>query len=158
MIYEDGSGVADANSYATLPEAQDYHQARGNDAWGEASPAQQSAALIRATDYIETTYRAVGDPVSLSQGLQWPKLGDWGVPGAIKRATYLLALEALSGPLQGRVERGIRSKTDAMEGLGSNSVTYDDAPDDAFPHVTAMLAGIASLRSASSVWVGRVRK
>lgn len=148
-------------SYATIADATVYHADRGNDAWINASPVEQSSALIRATDYIDTTYRAHGDSLDPAQPLQWPREGQTGVDRRVQRATMILAAEALTGPLQARSERGIKELKQALDGVGSTETVYDDAaPADPYPHVTSLLSDIATLRSdhQPGVWVGRVAK
>ncbi|MHA0319058.1 DnaT-like ssDNA-binding protein [Sphingomonas melonis] len=159
MTPENGTGVTNANSYLTVAQATEFHADRGNDDWADASPAQMATALVRATDYIEATYRAHGDPLAMSQGLQWPRLGDWGLDPRVQRATAILALEALSGPLMGRATRGVKMELVEGDGAGKLQTIYDDAgPEDPFPHATAILSEIASLRASggSSVTGGRV--
>lgn len=160
MIIETGEGLPNADSYASQEDTAIYHSDRGNTQWVMTTDAGQISALIRATDYLDGHYRAHGFPLNPAQGLQWPRAGDGAVPRAVRHATMMLALEALSGPLTGRAERGVKSITESAEGVGSTSTTYDDTlPTDLYPHVTAILSDVATLRSAGrGVWVGRVIK
>lgn len=160
MEIETGQGLPTADSYASPEEAGIYNAARGITAWVLATDAAQAAALVQATDYIEALYRAHSVPLTLGQALQFPTFAD-GLPSRVKRATIVLALDALSGPLAVRATRGIKQENKSLDGVGSTSVTYDDAgPSDPFPHVTAILAPVASLRSAGgdSVVIGRVTR
>lgn len=43
-------------SYGTVSGADTYHAARGNAAWAAGGATPKAAALVRATDYIRTTY------------------------------------------------------------------------------------------------------
>ena len=52
FVTEDGTGLAEANSYVSVAEADAYHADRGNAAWIGEDSAKQSA-LIKATDYLE---------------------------------------------------------------------------------------------------------
>ena len=56
LVVEDGSGLSGANSYATAAQADTYASDRGLSAW-TGDTATKEAALIRATDYLEATYR-----------------------------------------------------------------------------------------------------
>lgn len=79
IVLEDGSGVADANSYAEVTTADAYHSARGNATWTEAStsPDQgKTAALVRATAAIDAAYRMRFPGVRTNgrdQALEWPR-------------------------------------------------------------------------------------
>lgn len=57
MLVEDGSGVIGANSYAPIAFVTSYlsDRARATD-WSAASTADQEAALIAATDYVEARF------------------------------------------------------------------------------------------------------
>lgn len=159
MITENGTGVANANSYLSVADATDYHAERSDDMWADATPSVMAKALVRATDYIEATYRAHGDPLSASQGLQWPRTGDWGLDARVKRATAILAVEALSGPLSVRAKRGVKMEMVEGDGAGKVQTTYDEAaPEDPFPYITSLLSDIAAKRSAAGATVsgGRV--
>jgi hypothetical protein len=160
MIEETGTGVTNANSYSGIAATTTFHADRGNAPWAAANSSAQSSALIVATDYIEATWRANSEPLTTTQDLQWPCAGDTGLDKRVARATMLLALEALSGPLSVRVDRGVKATTESLDGVGSTSITYNDAtPVDPYPHITAILADIATLRSGpNSVWVGRIVK
>lgn len=108
FIVEDGTGVPDANSYASVEEADAYFADRGNTTWAAAQPAAKQAALINATDYIEMRYssRFLGRAEFRDlQSLSFPRYygsyyGTWpSMPANLKRATIEYALRALAGPL-----------------------------------------------------------
>ncbi len=106
--------------YGTIADADAYHAARGNAAWGAAGDADRNAALQRATDYIDGRYRrmtAGGGWVSMFRGartegrgqsLEWPRTGatdaegneipDDEIPTEVKEATYEAALRELASP------------------------------------------------------------
>lgn len=74
---EDGTGKPDANSYVTVEDADAYHSAHLNEGWFVEEPSKKEAALIRATGFIDTTYRArfPGYPSrGRAQALEWPRL------------------------------------------------------------------------------------
>lgn len=137
MTVEDGTGKTNANSYASLEEANAYHLLRGNADWTGADDVKE-AALIRATSYIDGAYsdswpgyRSTG-----TQSLDWPRneaidvdgYHQSGVPTAVKVATIEAALVELvsAGVLTEAQERGgaIISET-----VGPISTTYaNNAP------------------------------
>jgi hypothetical protein len=108
IVVETGAGIPDANSYVALADADAWHADRNNAAWAVAPSIAREAALIVATDYLEAFYSPLWAPSSTAQGLRWPTAGATGVPAPLKAATYLLALEALAGPLIAAGERGTK--------------------------------------------------
>lgn len=73
---EDGTGVAAANSYASVAAADTHHTDRGNTTWTGASNGDKEVALVRATDYVDKRFgrRFRGFRRTKSQGLEWPRL------------------------------------------------------------------------------------
>ena len=69
-------GDSNANSYATLAEANTYHDARlFADAWKTAESTIQEAALKQATRIINSSFRWTGKTVDEDQSLAWPMEG-----------------------------------------------------------------------------------
>lgn len=109
LIAEDGTGLPAANSYASLAFADDYHNLRQNSSWAAATTQARESALVRATDYIETRFRArfMGVKEYRTQSLSWPRnyvydLDGYeidGVPKEIQHATCEYALRALTTPV-----------------------------------------------------------
>lgn len=75
LIKEDGSIVANANSYANASDADTFQADRGRTDWTGASADVKDAALIRATDYIEGRFALsfIGDAIDDVQTLSWPR-------------------------------------------------------------------------------------
>lgn len=99
LIVEDGTGLAGAESYVSLLDADDYHGRRANAAWMTASETAREAALLNATAYIDATYAFSGSPRLTTQSLAWPRAFFTGLPPNLRVATMELALRALDGPL-----------------------------------------------------------
>ena len=110
MIVEDGTIVAGADSLAGLVFADAYLEARGDAAWAALADEAKEAALVRATDHVEGTYRLrwLGYRVSPLQALSWPRadvyIADPGytvgvsiVPVAVQRAVVELAARIGAG-------------------------------------------------------------
>jgi len=68
LVIEDGSGKADAQSYASEAELAAYAQERGITVAGT-----DTELLIQAMDYIETK-NFIGDKNTKEQALQWPRI------------------------------------------------------------------------------------
>lgn len=103
---EDGTGLADSNSYIDIEFADEYHSDRGNEDW-QATDEAKEKLLIKATDYIDMRYGPSfkGQRLeSATQALRFPRAylyndeGDLleGIPAALKKATAEYALRALS--------------------------------------------------------------
>ncbi len=107
IIVEDGTGLANANSYCSEDTLDTYCDDRGITlADGDAE-----AALVRATAWIDNTYRTrfAGWQVRLrAQALQWPRIGVYDLNG-IYVATDSVPIEIV----QATCEAAIRELTEA---------------------------------------------
>lgn len=109
LTVEDGTGLEDANTYASVSETDDYHALRGNAQWDELSNNAKESALVKATDYIDTRWggRFRGSPLESGQALEFPRanLKDrygrdiTGVPDKVKKAAAEYALRAIVSDL-----------------------------------------------------------
>lgn len=110
LVTEDGSGLSNAESYASVPEADAYHAAQGNPAaWSGAATPDKESALRQATSYLDGVYtgRWRGLRAHEAQALAWPRceaIDDDGfliaaasVPVKLKNATAELALKVIGG-------------------------------------------------------------
>lgn len=106
LIVEDGSIVADANSYVDLVFARAYADARGLSLPTDDTELEQQ--LIASMDYLEAQRaRYQGDKTDpLNQELQWPRTGVYidcvafpsdEIPKELKNAQCQLAVEVNSG-------------------------------------------------------------
>lgn len=125
---EDGTGLANADSYISLSDATARHLSLGSAAWAAAaSDTVREQALRRATVYMEQAYRSrwSGQRVNSTQALSWPRYGVvvdcWtvdsdSVPAEIANACADLALKALSDDLNADLTRGVvRKKVGPIE-------------------------------------------
>lgn len=147
LVVENGTGLSNANSYASVATANAYATLRGLTDW-TGTDAVKEAALIRATDYLEATYRNdwQGSRVSATQALSWPRVnvmvdgfvvGDDVVPTAVVNACIELAIRALTeNLLDDQTQRVKREKVDVIE------IEYADGSDPAkrYPMVSRTLA------------------
>lgn len=157
---EDGTVVADANAYITVAYATTYHDDRANTAWATATTATQQAAIIKATDYIEANFLfTTGGVVDTDQTLQWPR---WGaidrngnlfdtneVPGVVKQATAILALEVVNGTA---LNEGTGRKT-KKEKAGPVEVEYSDgsATRTIYWQIYGLLQGLVAARGMGRI-------
>jgi len=156
FIVEDGTGLATANSYVSVAYADDFHSDRGNTSWASATTATQQAALIKATDYVESNYTIITGSVLVStQALQWPRimaidrngfiLDSASVPRVVKDAACILALVVADGTdINAPIER-----TTKREQAGPVEVEYTDnaAARTIYAEVNGLLRGLVSSSS-----------
>jgi hypothetical protein len=145
LIVEDGTGLATAESYSSVAEADQYHSDRGNTTWAPLVTAAKEQALRKATEYMIQTYRQrwASFRTTFVQALDWPRAwvplidapgpyGRWTayvpynvVPVEIKRACSELALISVTSALAPALTR-----TAAREKVGEIDITYDpNAPE-----------------------------
>lgn len=130
FVAEDGTGVANANSYVSVADADAFLHDLDDATWPAKSAEEKQAALIKATAYIEGTYRGtwIGKIKSTAQGLAWPRGGAYdpdgreltGVPKQVKDVVCRLALESFDGDPDATLDRKIQSET-----IGPISTTYE---------------------------------
>ena len=102
FVSEDGTGLATANALTDVAFADEYFTDRNITAWIGTTVVKQ-AALIKATDYIETRFGSLfyGDKKSTTQALSHLRAntttGEF--PVAIKRAVCEYAVRSLTATL-----------------------------------------------------------
>jgi hypothetical protein len=155
LIKENGTGKADANSYADVADGDAYHDGHlYASAWTGAVADRKAAALVMATRLIDAQFQFNGSRTSASQALQWPRAEcrdpDMGlvtlsallpilsncvpydtVPKAVVQATCEMARELL-----------IVDRTAAAPGEGIDTLTT--------AHATHAATGTASDSTSSS--------
>ena len=105
LVIEDGSIVANANSFVTVAEIRAYALARGITV--SATDSEVEPFAIKAMDFIESKEgQFQGSRVSAAQTLPFPRTGvyiygnlvpDTVIPNAAKRAQLQLALDSSQG-------------------------------------------------------------
>jgi hypothetical protein len=74
LIKEDGTGKADANSYASVADGDSYHDGHlYATAWTGASADQKGVALVMASRLIDAEFQFNGTRTTAGQCLQWPR-------------------------------------------------------------------------------------
>lgn len=139
LIVETGSGIAGAESYASVAQASAYHAGRGLTAWDDV--ADKEAALRKATDYMLQNYRLgwKGYRVNPEQALDWPRYecyipgyrlgrqsGDYlvpsnVVPNEVRNACIELALKVTIEELNPDLTQQVLNSK-----VGSISITYSE--------------------------------
>jgi hypothetical protein len=163
FVPETGAGLSNSNSYASVAQADAYWSDRGNAAWAALTTTEKQQALIKATDFIEATYRTAwkGYRILSTQALSWPRVDVTVdgfpipsniVPVPVTNACAELALRSTTAELladQGQTVK--REKVDVLE------VEYQDYsdPTERYPLVNRLL--VPFLLSASSNGFAQVR-
>ncbi len=139
IVVEDGTGKSNANSYISLADANTYHSDRANTSWASAADDARNAALIKAAQWLDGTYRNrwVGMKTDDDQSMCWPRYEAYdedgyyidsdSVPTRISYAQAEAALAIIDGTeLSPALDRGGRVK---REQVGPISTEYfDGAP------------------------------
>lgn len=75
IVVEDGTGLADAETYVSVADCKAYLDARGKTEWGLLDLAVQEASLRNAADYLDAVYgpRLQGYRLKVTQALLWPR-------------------------------------------------------------------------------------
>lgn len=172
------AGASDADSYASLADANAYFTARGVTAWTGTDDAKE-AALRRATTYLDNQYRGrwVGVRYVETQALAWPRVDGSGgaegratcplydvdgfviaydaIPMQIKNATIEAALLIVGGSsLEPVLEHGgqIKSVGKSVGPLRKDIVYQDGAsPVDRYVVIEGLLRGLVKSTPGASV-------
>lgn len=152
LVVEDGTGLAAANSYVSIAEADTYAADKNETAWSGYSSAIKTAALINASLYLDASFSFIGNKTSAGQGLAWPRTGvvDYvetvtyasnAIPLVLKRAVIELAIKnAAGGDLLEDLAHGGRITS---EQVGPLKVTYSEqAPAGTIFGITMLLKGL----------------
>jgi hypothetical protein len=138
LIVEDGTGVATANSYVTLEEADTYFETHPYyaDNWAGLGTPDKENLLTAASLQLDGLINWRGFISSDTQGLGWPRTGvidnegrviaDNIVPRPVKIATFEMAMFASRGdPFAASASAGVeRLKIDVIElQFASSTVT-----------------------------------
>lgn len=85
LVVEMGSGLANANTYASLAYADNYFAGHPfyADNWDELNSTQKEALLISATQFLDNYYIWYGYRATTTQALEWPRTGVRDVYGLV---------------------------------------------------------------------------
>jgi hypothetical protein len=135
-VQDDNGSVADANAYISVAFFTTYHADRAQTYTGDTAAIQ--AAIVRATQYLDTRFTFVGYVPNVDQTTKWPRLSArdnndrlrYDIPREIKNATAeyaRIALAATLNPTPTRDEYGVSIKSrSSRAGPVSESFEYAD--------------------------------
>lgn len=131
MIVENGDIVENANSYVDIDFADNYFSARGETSWTGLSTEEKEVALIKATDFVDSSFDWYGVKSDENQALNFPRtnLVDKdgyvikGVPARLKKAVCIASLISSKGTELFQTHEVNGAIT--SESIGSMSFSYD---------------------------------
>lgn len=165
FVVETGAGLSNANSYASVSAADSYVSDRGIAGWAALTLTVKEQSLVKATDYLEATYRNAwkGNRVSETQSLSWPRYNvvvdgfnyaSNVVPPQVLNACIEMALKASSGEtlIADQSQKVKREKIDVIE------IEYQDYsdPTQRYPFVNRMVTPYLISASESGFSVTKV--
>ena len=147
LVKEDGTGLANANSYASAADGDAFHEGHvWASSWTGATTGTKESALVMATRFIDACYQFGGHKANDDQALQWPRarcldpdkwqgnpdsildsargsyFDDDVIPAALKNATIEFARELIkSDSTNAPTGQGIKEFTVT----GATKVVYD---------------------------------
>jgi hypothetical protein len=162
LIVEDGTGLANAESYISVADAGTRHSNNGMTNWATLTLEEQEQALRRATQFMEQAFRERwhGYRRNFDQALSWPR---WDVsvdeypvrfdivPREVAAACADLALKAAAGDLNADLTRGV-----VREKVGPIETEYDRYSPQAVRY-RAIEMTLAPYLKGSNSTVGLVR-
>lgn len=180
LVKEDGSGLANANSYANAADGDAYHLGHYYaSAWTSATTGNKEIALVMATRLIDASYQFNGFKKGNLQALQWPreaaidpdrkdivlsalenKLGPYfesdKIPKLLSDATCEMARELLTADRTSDPQgEGVR----VLNVVGSIAMTFDKK--DRLPVIShlaqTMLSKLGTMASPSSSMARLIR-
>lgn len=139
LIVEDGTGRSDAQTYATLDQANDAATTLGDTEWLNATAATREQALARAANYVDNgmIYRYSGSIAYAQQVRAWPRrdavLGRGGptiatgvIPVQLVQGQIAAALLARAGLLPTQAATG-PGRTGEISKVSAEGVSVDFA-------------------------------
>lgn len=167
---EDGTGMADSNSYVSVVSADAYFSARGVSEWQDIGETAKEAALIRATDYVDNIFQWHGKKLNPNQSLRFPRsnLIDYegneisGIPNCLKQAVCDAALIVSQGAELFQTKEANGDIT--SEKIGELSFTYSKASNESisgsslYDSINTKLRGLFKDTGRSKIVVGKVER
>lgn len=131
MIVENGTGLTNANSFVSIEYADDYFSARNVTQWASLTDHEKEVLLIKATDYVNASYKFRGKKSTQAQALSFPRTNCIdndgykveGVPNNLKDAVCEASILLNGG--EELFQKAESNGAVTSEHIGSISFTYD---------------------------------
>lgn len=165
LVIEDGTIVADANSYVDVTELRDYADLRAITSLPVAD-ADCEPLLIKAMDYLESLRaRYKGSKTDPTQSLQWPRqdvyidnilLDANTIPRELKYAQMQLAVEAVAADVQPTIDPTAKGARIEERVEGAVTVRYAESKvaqfySPVYQKVDALLAPLMNRNGLYSI-------
>jgi hypothetical protein len=136
LIVEDGTGLANAESYISVLDCDALliQWGRSSEAWVALDDATKEGLLRNSTMYIDSEYalKFSGEVLNSTQALAWPRSNAYKVNGQsipsdevpveVLRATSFVAVESVEGGVYSDEDNGARIASESV-GLGQSALT-----------------------------------
>ena len=145
LIIEDGTQPTGANAYVSTADADAYHLARSNAAWAAATTGVKEAAILRATDWLNSKEWATGTPLHDDSPMAWPRAGAVSPSGvaypstAVPQAVVMACAEVAGVIVAGSDPLSVQDRAIKALTVGPISTEYDPASPQA-PRIPAAMA------------------
>lgn len=170
MIIEDGTGLTDSNSYVSVVFADNYFSVRGISKWLELEEDKKEQLLIRATDYIDSTFQWYGKKLNQEQSLRFPRenLFDYegneikNIPTCLKQAVCEASLLLADG--NELFQTSESNGNVVSETIGQLSFTYSKDNKESitsislYDSINTKLRGLFKDNSKNRIVVGKVAR
>lgn len=145
LVVESGTGLSNANTYATLAEANAYvaNNIHANAVWDNLDDDDKKNLLIWATRYLDQRTNWYGLPTTTTQALQWPRTGAYDrngvavdsdvLPLPVKQATIEMARYLMSE------DRSTERSQDALKSIKVDVIEIDFIQGYQLPEVPNMI-------------------
>lgn len=160
LTVEDGTGLAAADAYVSLADANAYHLSMGNSAWAALSDANKEIYIRRATQYMDAMYSWRGERLRATQALENPRFDEdldelrddavWP-PRGLKEACAELALRASEGELVSDIEDDRPITREKVGPIETVYGTVTNAGQKSYPIVDRLLRGLIFSRRTISI-------
>lgn len=144
-------------TYISVDYANEFWDARINPIWDNASQEEKQAAIIWATEALDSMFEYPGRIQNINQKLNFPRIDAYdkqgrllrGIPDPVKRATAYLAGQHIESPIFKVLDRGGRISSVVA---GSVRVEWERGatPHRVFRYVSRVMSDIVG-RSRSNI-------
>jgi hypothetical protein len=168
MVVETGEIIENADSYVDIDFADNYFSSRGESSWTGLSTENKEYALIKGTDFVDSSFDWYGKKSTSEQCLNFPRLNLFdkdgyeinGIPSRLKKAVCIAALMISQGTdlFQVHESNGVL----ASESIGSVSFSYNNSLRETdktlYDSINLLLRGLYVDYSKSQLHTLRIRR
>lgn len=167
MIVENGEGKENANSYVSVDFANEYFSSRGATQWDDIDDATKKQLLIKATDFIDNSFKWYGKKKSPTQALRFPRdnLKDYegnvvnGIPTCLRQAVCEASLIAIRNSLFATANENGNITSETIGALHFSYAKSENASNiTLYDSINKRLQGLFKDKTNQSIIQGRVER